>query len=210
MTILQIFLQYYYSTILNIELYCSQYCKKKKNIYFTPPISLKISLSSFSFFLFCSLSSFSVLHLLSPLWSFIAEISHLSPKFLTHLTRPLSHCTGAGIWIFEVGGWISIDRWAGFGSLGLKWWICWSVGGSFGLIIGSSDDDFWVFLDDLGFKSAAWVCWSVALLMVCICVCGFVVVGLWLKWLVLLGFWWVFFFFFPSVMTLVFLFIYFF
>ena len=32
--------------------------------------------------------------------------------------------------------------------------------------------------------------------MVCVCVCGFVVVGLWLSWLVLLGFQWVFFFFF--------------
>ena len=32
--------------------------------------------------------------------------------------------------------------------------------------------------------------------MVCVYVCGFVVVGLWLKWLVLLGFKWVFFFFF--------------
>ena len=30
----------------------------------------------------------------------------------------------------------------------------------------------------------------------CFYVCGFVVVGLWLKWLVLLGFRWVFFFFF--------------
>ena len=29
----------------------------------------------------------------------------------------------------------------------------------------------------------------------CLCVCGIVVVGLWLKWLVFLGFQWVFFFF---------------
>ena len=28
----------------------------------------------------------------------------------------------------------------------------------------------------------------------CLCVCGIVVVGLWLKWLVFLGFQWVFFF----------------
>ena len=87
------------------------------------------------------------------------------------------------------------------------------MGGLFGLIIGSSDggfgDDFWVF-------SMAWVsnrrrgfvdrwlgwwvwwpllaptslmvCVCVALLMVYVCVCGFVVVGFWLKWLVLLGF----------------------
>ena len=49
----------------------------------------------------------------------------------------------------------------------------------------------------------------VALLMVCVCVCGFVVVGLWLKWLVFLGFRWVsdgFFFFLPSVVMLVFFF----
>ena len=32
--------------------------------------------------------------------------------------------------------------------------------------------------------------------MVCVYVCGFVMVRLWLKWLVLLGFRWVFFFFF--------------
>ena len=41
----------------------------------------------------------------------------------------------------------------------------------------------------------------------CFCVCGFVVVGLWLKWLVLLGFRWVFFFFFfSSIVTLGFFF----
>ena len=59
---------------------------QKKNLYFTPPISLEISLSSLSFFLFSSLSSFFVLHLLSPLWS-------LSSKFLTHLRNfsPISH-----------------------------------------------------------------------------------------------------------------------
>ena len=124
--------------------------------------------TSLSFFLFSSLSSFSVLHLLSPLWSFIVEISHPSPKFLTHLTRPLSHLSLHGLsliapmlgfgflrlevrlaWIGELG----LDCWAGIGwwwvwigwSVGLKWWIYWSVGGSFGLIIGSFGDDFWVF-----------------------------------------------------------------
>ena len=93
---------------------------QKKKLYFTPPISLEISLSSLSFFLFSSLSSFSVLHLLSPLWSFIAEISHPShtASLSSLIAWPLSHCTGAGFWIFEVGGWISVDRWAGFGSLG--------------------------------------------------------------------------------------------
>ena len=34
------------------------------------------------------------------------------------IARPLSHCTSIGFWIFEVGGWISVDRRAGFGSLG--------------------------------------------------------------------------------------------
>ena len=51
-----------------------------------------------------------------PICSLLSKAS--SPKFLTHLTRPLSHCTDAGFWIFEVGGWISVDRRAGFGSLG--------------------------------------------------------------------------------------------
>ena len=74
--------------------------------------------------------------------------------------------------------------------------------GLFGLIIGSSDggfgDDFWVFSTVGGSVDG-----------LCLCVCGFVVDGLWLKWLVLLGFRWVFYFyFFPSVVTLVFLFIY--
>ena len=61
----------------------------------------------------------------------------------------------------------------------------------------------------LGYCSARWWVWiSVGRLIVapvcvcgsvdglCLCVCGFVVVGLWLKWLVILGFRWVFFFFF--------------
>ena len=72
------------------------------------------------------------------------------------------------------------------------------MGGSFGLIIGSSDggsgDDFWVFSTVGGSVDG-----------LCLCVCGFVVVGLWLKWLVILGFRWVsdgFFFFLPSVVTL--------
>ena len=146
-------------------------------IYFTPPISSKF-LSHPSHF-FCSLLSLPslFLHLLSPLWSFIAEISHPSPKFFTHLTRPLSHLSshslslialvlGFGFLRLEVGlawiGKLGLDHWVGIGwwwvwiswSVGLKWWICWSVGGSFGLIIDSSDggsgDDFWVF-------STAWV-----------------------------------------------------
>ena len=37
------------------------------------------------------------------------------------IARPLSHCTGVGFWIFEVGGWISVDQRVGFGSLGWDW-----------------------------------------------------------------------------------------
>ena len=39
--------------------------------------------------------------------------------FLSSLiARPVSHCIGAGFWIFEVGGWINVDQRARFGSLG--------------------------------------------------------------------------------------------
>ena len=123
---MQIFLQYCYSTILYIELYCSQNCKKKLILY-SSYFSWNFSLIPLIFSVLFSLFLL-FLHLLSPLRSFIAKISHPSLKFLTHLTRPLphlsshglplSHCTGAGFWIFEVGGWISVDRRAGFGSLG--------------------------------------------------------------------------------------------
>ena len=108
------------------------------------------------------------------------------------------------------------------------------MGESFGLIIGSSGDDFWVFSTAWvsnwrhGFVDrwlGWWVWWPLLAptsLMVCVCayssvdglylcVCGFVVVGLWLKWLVILGFRWVsdgfFFFFFPSIVTLGFFFL---
>ena len=72
---------------------------------------------------------------------------------------------------------------------------------------GGSDDDFWVFSTAWvsnrrrGFVDrwlGWWVWWPLLAptgLMVCVCVCGFVVVGLWLKWLVLLGFQCFFFFF---------------
>ena len=138
---------------------------KKKFIfyssYFTRNFSLIPLIFSvlFSLFLLYSPSALSSLKLHHRNFS---PISHSSLSSL--ISRPLSHCTGAGFWIFEVGGWISVDRWARFGSLGwdrlrwvwidwsvgLKWWICWSVDGSFGLIIGSFSDDFWVF-------STAWV-----------------------------------------------------
>ena len=100
---------------------------QKKNLYFTSPISPEISLSSLSFFLLSSLSSFSVspstlsfLKLHRRNFSPISKISH--PSHTTSLSsliaRPLSHCTSTRFWIFEVGGWISVDRRAGFGSLG--------------------------------------------------------------------------------------------
>ena len=116
-----------YSTILNIELYCSQYCKKKKKYiyiyiyifysYFTRNFSLIPLIFSvlFSLFLLC----FSIC-------SFLSKAS--SPKFLTHLTWPLSHLSSHGLSLsasvlgfgflrLEVGlAWISelgLDRWAG-------------------------------------------------------------------------------------------------
>ena len=122
MVVLQIFLQYCYSTILNIELYYSSYCKKKKifySSYFPRNFSLIPLIFSvlFSLFLLC----FSICSLLS-------EAS--SPKFLTHLTWPLSHLSSHGLSLIalvlgfgflrlEVGlAWISelgLDRWAGIG-----------------------------------------------------------------------------------------------
>ena len=59
----------------------------------------------------------------------------------------LDQCGSASwIWIDGLG---SVDRWVWIGWLvGLKQWICWSVGGSIGLIIGSSNggsgDDFFL------------------------------------------------------------------
>ena len=114
------------------------------------------------------------------------------PSFWLSLPLSVSH----RCWVLDFGGWISVDRQAGFGSVGwdrlmvgldrlidgLKRWICWSVGGSIGLIInsfdgGSGDDFFWMGLlrwrcfsfglvlvlvllgifADLGFKLAAWI-----------------------------------------------------
>ena len=110
-------------------------------------------------------------------------------------------CLGHGWVVAEVGcGWsgsLVVDRRAGFGlvgwdrlMVGLKRWICWSVGGSVGLIIGSSDggsgdDFFWMGLP--WWVSNRWrrfliggfvglmVWWRGFLigvgLMVCVCVC---------------------------------------
>ena len=122
MAVLQIFLQYCYSTILNIELYYSSYCKKKKKILLLlfPPKFLSHPshfFVLFSLFLLC----FSICSLLS-------EAS--SPKFLTHHTRSLSHLSshgpfliapmlGFGFLRLEVGSaWINelgLDRWARIG-----------------------------------------------------------------------------------------------
>ena len=92
------------------------------------------------------------------------QASHPSPSLKLHTASLTSlsfkACTGTGFWILEVGsmwiGKLGLDRWAGTGwwwvwigwSVGLKRWIYWSVGGSVGLIIGSSDsssgDDFFL------------------------------------------------------------------
>ena len=68
---------------------------------------------------------------------------------------------------------------------------------------------FWVFVL-MGFSgliiSSNWfdgLCMCGSVDGLCLCVCGFVVVGLWLKWLVLLGFRWVFFFFFFQIWVFV-------
>ena len=121
---MQIILQYCYSTILYIELYCSPNCKKI--IIFYSPIYPVISLSFLSFF--CALLTLpslspvalSSLKLHGQNFSPISEISHPShtATLSSLIARLLSHCTGAGCWIFEVRGWISVGRRAGFGSLG--------------------------------------------------------------------------------------------
>ena len=211
------FLQYCYDTILNIELYFSQYCKK---IYFFYSSYFP---RNFSLILFIFSTLFSLFLLCFSIYSLLSEAS--SPKFLTHLQNfsPISHnlslishrTTSLSLhqyWVLDFWGWrlevglawideLGLDRWAGIGwwwvwigwSMGLKWWICWSVGGSFGLIIGSSDggsgDDFWVFFTAwvsnrrrgfvdqwLGFADrwlGWWVWWPLLAptgLMVCLCV----------------------------------------
>ena len=121
MAVLQIFLQYCYDTILNIELYFSQYCKK---IYFFYSSYFP---RNFSLILFIFSTLFSLFLLCFSIYSLLSEAS--SPKFLTHLTQPLSHLSshdlsliapvlGFGFLRLEVGGWFSVDRRAGFGSLG--------------------------------------------------------------------------------------------
>ena len=215
------------SAILHVELHCSSIVKKNIYIYI---YILSLILSPLSLISLVISVLFSLFLLCFSIYSLISKASLPS----------------LGFWILEVRlawiGKLGLDRWVGIGwwwvwtgwLVGLKWWICWLMGESVGLIIGSSDggfgDDFfwmglvrwlrwWFFLNGfapvmiflisgLSFKFAAWVSdrwlgwwvwWPLLAptgLMVCVlCVCGFVVVGLWLKWLVILGFRWAFFFF---------------
>ena len=120
-----------YSAILNVESYCNSIVKPKTLFY---------SLCSLSFWL--SLPLFV---------SHIHSSSLLTPSLTFLLFKA---CTGARFWILEVGsvwiGGLGLDRWTGIGwwwvwigrSVGLNRWICWSVGGLVGLIISSSDGDF--------------------------------------------------------------------
>ena len=104
--------------------------QKKKIIFYSYYFTRNFSLIPLIFF--CSLLSLPslFLHLLSPLWTFIAEISHPSPKFLTHLTWPFFHLSSHGLSLIalvlgfrflrlEVGlawiGELGLDRWAGIG-----------------------------------------------------------------------------------------------
>ena len=66
---------------------------------------------------------------------------HLSPSLKLHTASLTSllfkACTGVGFWILDFGGWISVDRRAGFGSMGgdrliggfgsVDWWV-WNNG----------------------------------------------------------------------------------
>ena len=145
-------------------------CKKNNNILFS---YLPRNFSLIPLIFLCSSFSFSICSLFSETSSpkFLTHLRNFSPishghSLISH--RTASHLSSHGFsliapvlgfgflrlevrsaWIDELG----LDRWAGIGwwlvwiswSVGLKWWIRWSVGESFGLIIGSSDDDFWVF-----------------------------------------------------------------
>ena len=175
--------------------------------------------------MFSSLSSLSVSP--SALSSLKLHRRNFSP--ISHGLSLISHRTASlsshRCWVLDFWGWrlevglawideLGLDRWAKIGwwwvwidwSMGLKWWICWSVGGLFGLIIGSSDggscDDFWVFsmawvsnrrrgfVDRwLGFADwwlEWWVWWPLLAptgLMVCVCVTLLMVcVCVWLCW----------------------------
>ena len=78
-------------------------------------------------------------------------LSSLSLSFWLSIPLPVSHNSSSlshisliqslhRCWVLDFGGWIGLDRWAGIGwSVGLNQWVYWSVGGSVGLIIGSSD-----------------------------------------------------------------------
>ena len=103
--------------------------QKKKIIFYSSYFTRNFSPIPFIFsvlislFLICSPSALSSLKLHRRNFSPIFEISH--PSYTASLSSliawPLSHCTGAGFWIFEVGvgsAWIDelgLDRWAGIG-----------------------------------------------------------------------------------------------
>ena len=79
-------------------------------------------------------------------------------------------------WVFLMT-WVSnrwrgfVDRWLGFVDRWLGWWVWWPLLAPTSLMV--------------------YVCAYGSVDGLCLCVCGFVVVGLWLKWLVILGFQWV-------------------
>ena len=85
------FLQYCYNAILHVELHCCSIVKKNKK-FVSDSLSSVSHLSHYC----CSLLSLPslFLHLLSHLWSFIAIP-----------------------WVLDFGGWISVDRRTGFGSV---------------------------------------------------------------------------------------------
>ena len=128
MAVLQIFLQYCYSTILNIELYYSSYCKIYIYIYIYIFFYSSYFPQNFSLIPLIFSVLFSLFLLCFSICSLLFEAS--SPKFLTHLTWPLSHLSSHGLSLIalmlgfgflrlEVGlAWISelgLDRWAGIG-----------------------------------------------------------------------------------------------
>ena len=130
---MQFFLQYYYSAILKLELYCSSILKIYIYILFT--FSLEISLSSISLFQFSSLFSFSVLHLISPLF----RPKHHSPPNIN-----ITHHNGS----FFLVGYNPTGSVVGFFFFFLLWpvlkrlWVVvgsgvWVIGHGLGLVFGS-------------------------------------------------------------------------
>ena len=131
-----------------------------------------------------------VSHLSLSFWPLVPlSASHNSSSLFTPSLTSLSFkaCTDAGFWILEVGSaWIDelgLDQWARIGwwwvwigwSVGLNRWICWSMGGSVGLIVDSSYGDFffewvcfwfWFWFDRLVLVWWWWHCFRVVAPMV--------------------------------------------